>query len=172
MRSITLAVVFAVAGAFSASLWLEIRSEVPVATEAVSGEWQGRRIRVEVLNGAGVDELARQATERLRRRGFDVVYYGNAPEFGRDTSEAIARLGAIEPARRVADALRLRKVSHLPDQNLFLDVTVILGSDWADGGWGAGRREGAESGQGDSMLAGGALWWARIKGAVGRLWPG
>ncbi len=167
IRSITLAVVFALAGAFSASLWLEIRSEVPVATEAVSAEWEGRRIRVEVLNGAGVDELARQATERLRRRGFDVVYYGNAPEFGRDTSEAIARLGIVEPARRVADALRLRKVSHRPDKNLFLDVTVILGSDWADAG---GER--AEGGQDDALLAGGALWWARIKGAAGRLWPG
>ncbi len=154
-----LALVFAVLGAFSASLWLELRRETPASERAASGVWSGRRVRVEILNGAGVDRLARRATERLRELGFDVVYYGNAAEFDRDTSVAIARLESIEPARRVADALGLRRVSHEQDRNLYLDVTVILGRDWP--GW---EEEAALQEPGKLER-----WWRRIRSAVRRL---
>src|SRR5690606_29512776 len=43
----------------------------------------GDRTRVEVLNAAGRPGIARMATRRLRESGFDVVYFGNAEEFGR-----------------------------------------------------------------------------------------
>src|SRR5690606_27326945 len=68
-------------------------------------EWRpaAERLRIEVLNGAGVAGLAREATERLRDRGFDVVYFGNASEFGRDSSLVIDRVGREEYARAVAD---------------------------------------------------------------------
>lgn len=158
-----MAVVFAALGAFTTSLWLEIRRDTAEAAERPSGSWEGRRIRVEVLNGAGIDQLARTATERLRGLGFDVVYYGNAERFDRDTSVAIARVENVEPARRVADALGLRKVAQQPDRNLYLDVTVILGSDWISG-----------SGEVPDREVPGELgvWWARIKRAALRLWPG
>lgn len=162
VRGIALAVVFAVLGAFATSLWLEVRRDAGGAMGPPSGIWQGRRIRVEVLNGAGVDQLARRATERLRELGFDVVYYGNADRFDHDTSTAIARLDDVEPARRVAEALGLRKVEHEPDRNLYLDVTVILGADWAAMA-DAGAREETHA------LA---VWWARIQRAFRRLWPG
>ena len=61
-------------------------------------------------------------------------------------------------------------------------VQVSCGPDWTSpeslerarhlGGVGDAGGERAEGGQDDAMLAGGALWWARIKGAAGRLWPG
>jgi hypothetical protein len=161
VRGVLLALVFALVGAFAASLWLEIRRETPLSLGAGSGFWQGRRIRVEVLNGAGVDRLAQQATERLRELDFDVVYYGNAEDFDRDSSVAIARLDSVEPARRVADALGLHQVLHEPDRNLYLDVTVVLGVDWADPGELAGGEEEGALG----------LWLTRIKRAARRLWP-
>jgi hypothetical protein len=160
LRAIGLAIVFAALGAFATSLWLELRRETPAAPESTPGIVDGRRIRVEVLNGAGVDRLASRATERLRELGFDVVYYGNADEFGQDTSVAIARLDSVEPARRAADALGLRRVEHRPDRNLYLDVTVILGKDWMEF-----EEVGVEA-EGDSG------WGSRIRRALRRLWPG
>lgn len=159
LRGLALAAVFALVGAFGTSLWLEIRRETPEALGPLPGTWEGRRIRVEVLNGAGVPQLARHTTDRLRELEFDVVYYGNAED--RDSSVAIARLDSIEPARRVADALGLHQVVHRPDRNLYLDVTVILGADWVD------IVEAPEE-EAPSPLA---VWWARIKRAALRLWP-
>jgi len=74
LRTVLLALVSLVVGAFLASLWLEIRHEAPLTVEPPEGHWDGRRIRVEVLNGAGVDRLAVRATERLRELDFDVVF--------------------------------------------------------------------------------------------------
>lgn len=88
------------------------------------------RVRVEVLNAAGTPGLAREATRRLRDRGFDVVYFGNAPGERRDSSEVLDRSGQLESARAVADALAVRRVSSEPDADLYLDVSVILGRDW------------------------------------------
>jgi len=91
---------------------------------------RAQRVRVEVLNGAGRPGLAREATERLRDRGFDVVYFGNARGFGRDSSIVLDRVGKEETARAVAAALGITVVGSEPDSTLLLDVTVILGKDW------------------------------------------
>lgn len=88
------------------------------------------RVRVEVLNGAGRAGLAREATERLRDRGLDVVYFGNAREFGRDSTVVLDRVGREENARAVAEALGITAIRSEPDSTLLLDVTVILGRDW------------------------------------------
>lgn len=88
------------------------------------------RVRVEVLNGGGYAGAAREATETLRELGFDVVFFGNAGDFDRDSSVVLDRMGAVDPARDVADALGIRNVRSEPDSNLFLDVSVVLGRDW------------------------------------------
>lgn len=92
------------------------------------------RVRIEVLNGAGEAGLAREATERLRDRGFDVVYFGNYSEFGRDSSVVLDRVGSgvgdEGAARAVATALGITAVESRPDSTLILEVTVILGKDW------------------------------------------
>ncbi len=85
--------------------------------------------RVEVLNGAGTPGLARDATERLRAAGFDVVYFGNAPE-PRGLSLVLDRGGRGDAARRAAGALGFRQVRTQPNATLEVDVTVILGKDW------------------------------------------
>jgi len=88
------------------------------------------RVRVEVLNGGGHVGAAREATESLRELGFDVVFFGNAGTFDRDSSIVLDRMGRVERARDVADALGIRVVRSEPDSNLYLDVTVVLGRDW------------------------------------------
>lgn len=88
------------------------------------------RVRVEVLNGGGHAGAAREATEALRELGFDVVFFGNAGTFDRDSSMVLDRMGTVDRARDVADALGIRNVRSEPDSNLYLDVTVVLGKDW------------------------------------------
>lgn len=90
----------------------------------------GDRTRVEVLNAAGRPGIARMATRRLRESGFDVVYFGNAEEFGRDSSVVIDRVGDADAAARVAEALGIETVRSEPDSTLLLEVSVLLGKDW------------------------------------------
>lgn len=91
------------------------------------------RVRAEVLNAAGTPGLAREATRLLRDRNVDVVFFGNAQSFGRDSSVVIDRSGRLEAARRVADLLEIRHVRSEPDSNLYLDATVVIGRDWSRG---------------------------------------
>lgn len=95
-----------------------------------SGPRVRERVRVEVLNGGGHAGAAREATEVLRELGFDVVFFGNAGTFDRDSSVVLDRMGTLPRARDVADALGIRRVRTEPDSNLYLDVTVVLGKDW------------------------------------------
>jgi hypothetical protein len=89
------------------------------------------RVRVEVLNAAGIPGLARAATEQLREAGFDVVYYGNAATFDRDSTIVLDRVGKAATASRVAAALGVANHGSEPDSTLYVDVSVILGSDRA-----------------------------------------
>lgn len=112
------------------------------------------RLRVEVLNAGGREGSAEAATERLRDSGFDVVFFGNAPAFGRDTSVVLARRGGLAGAVDVADALRIPAVRSAPDSTLLVDVSVWLGTDWPP------PHEPAES-----------SWWQRVRGLT-RRWLG
>jgi len=89
------------------------------------------RVTVDVRNAAGVEGLARSATDHLRGAGFDVVSLGNARTFGSDTTVVIDRVGETSKAAAVASALGVVRVVSQPDSNLFVDVTVRLGSDWS-----------------------------------------
>lgn len=89
------------------------------------------RVRVEVLNASGVPGLARRGTEMLRDGGFDVVHYGNAPGFAPDSSLVLDRVDRMELARSVADIVQIPRVYARPDSNVYVDVTVVLGRDWA-----------------------------------------
>lgn len=88
------------------------------------------RVRVEVLNGSGVAGVAWGATRALRDKGFDVVFFGNAGTYSDDHSVVMDRVGEIETARLVADALGIAQLRSEPDSTLFVDVTVRLGPDW------------------------------------------
>jgi len=88
----------------------------------------GTRIKVEVLNATRTRGLARRATRYLRDRGFDVVGSGTATE-QRDSTIVLDRSSHPEWAYLVGRAMKA-KVRTEPDSSRYLDVTVILGSDW------------------------------------------
>jgi hypothetical protein len=89
----------------------------------------GERVRIEVLNGGGRPGMARLATEELRARGFDVVYFGNGTAV--ELSEVVDRVDRPGQAREVARALGVENVRSAPDSTRFVDVTVMLGPEWS-----------------------------------------
>ena len=135
MRGILRAMLFLVIAAAGVVLvgsalgqWIpEERAPEDVSLLTVGAE----RITIDVRNAAGVEGLARNATDHLRGAGFDVVSLGNARTFGSDTTVVIDRVGETSKAAEVARALGVARVVSRPDSNLFVDVTVRLGSDWS-----------------------------------------
>ncbi len=87
-------------------------------------------ITVEVLNANGRAGDARIGTRLLRRAGMDVVYFGNAPESGLDSTRIIVRRGAEKVGERVRAALRQGRVEVQLDSSKLLDVSVLLGLDF------------------------------------------
>jgi hypothetical protein len=132
-ETLVLAFAFTLVAAFIVSFALGLRSDPPTAAATIGpapplpGINSGKR--VEVLNGSGRSGLARQATERLRAAGFDVVYLGNAAS--RETSSVVLdRAGKLELARAVADALGIARAETSRDSTRLVEVTVIIGTDW------------------------------------------
>lgn len=88
-----------------------------------------RRVVVEVLNGTQRRGAARIAMRMLRRAGFDVIYFGDAPTPS-DTTLILIRRGAREPGEWLLDALGTGELRSEPDSLRRVDLTVILGLDW------------------------------------------
>jgi hypothetical protein len=88
----------------------------------------GVRIKVEVLNGTRTKGLARRATQYLRELGFDVVGSGTNPD-QMPATLILDRSAHPDWAARVGKAMNAA-VLERPDSSRYLDVTVILGSDW------------------------------------------
>ena len=104
-------------------------SEDPAA-EQLTPPPPAERVRVEILNGGGVPGAAARATELARAAGYDVVYFGNAPTFDHARSEVVDRVGRSDFARGVAEALGIDNLRSEPDEDLYVDLSVILGQDW------------------------------------------
>lgn len=114
---------------------VEEEKEEPKETKPVRGTPKPEDIKVEVLNGCGVQGIAARVRGILRDRGFDVMSYGNAArlnygkthiivrskgEFGDKAAEVLARSIGVD-----ADQIRVERDASLVD----IDVTVILGLD-------------------------------------------
>lgn len=108
----------------------ELPSLEPRSAPDISDDEQRRRVRVEVLNGAGDAGAAAQVTDALRAAGFDVKTYGNADRFDYAESHVLDRSGRPGAAGAVAAALGGIGVVERLDGELYLDASVILGSDW------------------------------------------
>lgn len=105
----------------------------PVATSGTAREpiaVPDSRVRIQVLNGSRKSGLARLATDRLRDAGYDVVSIGNAPAASAQ-SIVLDRVGKRDIADRVAKVLAISRIETRVDTTLYLEATVILGSDWA-----------------------------------------
>jgi len=88
-----------------------------------------RRVTVEVLNGTRRAGVARAATRMLRRRGLDVVYFGNADQ-AVDSTRVIVRRGDPGRGRDVRLALGVGRIVVEPDTLRRVDMSVILGADF------------------------------------------
>ena len=89
----------------------------------------GHRVVVEVLNGARRQGAARVATRMLRRRGLDVVFFGNA-DAAADSTRIFVRRGDPGRGREVRAALGVGRILVEPDTLRRVDVSVILGRDF------------------------------------------
>lgn len=90
---------------------------------------EATRIRVEVLNASGVRGSARRATAFLRDVGFDVVGSGNAPARS-DSTLVLVHSGRMDWGALAAKALGGARVEARPDSSRYLDLTILLGTDW------------------------------------------
>ena len=88
------------------------------------------RIKVEVLNATESRGLARRAMFVLRDAGFDVVYFGNTAERS-DSSIVRDRSGHPAWAALAATAVGGARVEAKPDSSHFLDLTILVGRNWA-----------------------------------------
>lgn len=139
LQMLLLVLVLLGVGALLGSFWLEWRGprlaeagDTIVGTPASPGEEPDERLRVEVLNGAGDPGAAREVAMRLREKGFDVVYFGNAGTFGHEVTHVVNRSGRTGAAGRIAEVLGADSVATEIDPELYLDGSVVLGRDWAD----------------------------------------
>jgi hypothetical protein len=98
------------------------------STSSTRGE-ELERISVEVLNGGGARGAAARVSERLRDMGFDVKTFGNAPA-PQDETVLIDRSGRAWASRALSDSLGGIPVRSDAAPELYVDATLILGSDW------------------------------------------
>jgi hypothetical protein len=92
----------------------------------------GEIIQVDVRNGIGESGLAGQMTDFLRDSGFDVIEHGDHNSFDVDSTVVLDRIGNLDAAYQVALALGIPrdKVRSEERADLYLDVSVIIGSDY------------------------------------------
>ncbi|MFB6230427.1 MAG: LytR C-terminal domain-containing protein [Salinibacter sp.] len=109
-----------------------VTSPAPQRPPSSSPALVGSIVQVEVRNGAGVDGLAARTTRYLRDQGFDVVKTGNHSSFDQKKSMVIDRIGNLDAARKVAEALGIPpdQVHQRVRRQYYLDASVIIGHDY------------------------------------------
>ena len=91
----------------------------------------GEKIQLKVLNASGQPNLAREFTDFLRARKFDVVEMGN---YGEEIEHSLVvdKVNDKVAAGKVAYALGVGEsnVVSRPDPEAFVDAEVIIGKDF------------------------------------------
>jgi LytR cell envelope-related transcriptional attenuator len=92
------------------------------------------KVRVEVINAGKVGGAARTATERVRAAGLDVVYYGSISDSVKEFrlhGQIIVRRGDTTGVGRILATLGPIEVVSTPDSGREVDISVVLGHDFA-----------------------------------------
>ncbi|MDZ7292965.1 MAG: LytR C-terminal domain-containing protein [candidate division KSB1 bacterium] len=103
-----------------------ISSEAPVVTVPDAA------LKIEVLNGCGVDGLARKVADYLKKQGFDPVNITNFERSDIPRTMIIDRISnSSENGRKLARVLGLSDdyVSYLSSPERMVAVSVIIGQD-------------------------------------------
>jgi len=88
-------------------------------------------LRVEVLNGCGVNRLAIRVTDLLREQGFNVVSVGVTHSDSFTESVVLERAAeGMENARYFAKRIGCKNIGKDVDPALYLDITLIVGNDY------------------------------------------
>jgi len=119
---------------FNVALDTEFPDLSKLITKTAYEKKTGHKIGVEILNGCGIPKLARMYTEYLRSEGIDVLDSKNANNFDKIETKILHHRGKIERALALADIMmidRNRIIADI-DENLFFDLTLILGKDYKD----------------------------------------
>lgn len=92
---------------------------------------KNNNIRVEVLNGCGVNRLAIKVTNLLRKRGFNVVTVGNTDKQSFKETVVIERSDEnMKNAKYFAKRIGCKNIGKDVDTALYLEVTLIIGKDY------------------------------------------
>lgn len=88
-------------------------------------------LKVEILNGCGVEGVCDTLTNFLRTNKIDVVSTGNYSSFDIDNTIIIDRIGSDINTKRIAELLNVKEenIIQLINKDYLLDVTVIVGKD-------------------------------------------
>ena len=89
-------------------------------------------IRVEVLNGCGIPQVAARLTKKSRALGLDVIHEGNAVSFNFLHTLVIDRSGDPGKARQVASVLGIPHCIQQITEDAYrlADVSIIIGRDY------------------------------------------
>lgn len=91
-----------------------------------------QKLQVEVLNACGASGIASTVTQYLRDHDVDVVNVGNYTRFDLNKTMLWERIKEAD-SQRIAQLLGVSEdnIDSKIDTNLQLDITIILGSDYA-----------------------------------------
>ncbi len=88
-------------------------------------------MRVEVLNGCGVNRLAIRVSELLRKKGFNVVNIGDIEDKVFSETVVIERARSDNAnANYFAKRIKCKNIGCDVDSALYIDVTLIIGEDY------------------------------------------
>lgn len=107
------------------------KTEAPaVVADTFARAPNGVRVRVRVMNGTDVRGLARRATLLLRDLGYDVVDFDGDAKARRERTVILSHTDHANWAQRLQRAMAASAIEVSTDSAHYVDLTVLLGSDW------------------------------------------
>ena len=94
-----------------------------------------KNIKVEILNGCGIQGIAAKTSEFLRsKHRIDVVRSDNADRYDYSKTIIIGRNEDLDKILSISNAFGIsinnaNHIQHIPDETLGVDVTIVLGKD-------------------------------------------